>query len=158
MAIEYSDQDIQALVEERKPLPTDVRKRIELRAKRGHRERELDVKGANGNVFRVIVRQSMSNAIDFSIILAYCPKETNRIFRLRRYNGSSHEHTNKIERTRFSGFHVHMATQRYQELGGDEDSYAERTVRFSDLNGALQSMLDDCAFEVPDDPQLYLKV
>jgi len=158
MSVEYSDDDIQSLVEERKPLPTDFQKRIELRAKRGHRERELDVRGAGGNDFRLILRQSMPNPIDFSIILAYCPKGTNRVFRLRRYNGSSHEHTNRIEGTRFRGFHIHMATERYQELGGDEDSYAEHTDRFSDFQRALQCVLDDCAFETPDHPQLYIKV
>ncbi len=158
MAIEYTDDEIEVLVKERKPLPADYRQRIELRPKRGHREREIDVRGIDGSDFRLILRQSECNPLDFSIILAYCPKDSNRVFRLRRYNGDSHEHTNKIERTRLHGFHVHRATARYQELGGDEDSYAECTDRFSDFHGALQCMLDDCAFEAPEDPQLYMQV
>ena len=156
MAVEYSDEEIEGLVKERKPLPPDYRKRIELRPKRGHKERELDVVGANGNEFRLILRQSASNPIDFSIILAYCPKNTNQVFRLRRCNGRSHEHTNRLEGNRFCDFHIHMATERYQEYGCDEDSHAETTDRFSDFHGALQCMLDDCGFESPDDGQMYI--
>ena len=65
---------------------------------------------------------------------------------LQRYNGRSHEHTNLIERDRFSGFHVHTATERDQQLGADEDAYAEPTDRYADLHGALQCMFEDCGF------------
>jgi len=145
VAIEYSEEQIEALVKERKALPADYQQKIELRSKRGHKERELDVKGSGGSNFRLILRQSEHNANDFSIILVYCPKGSNRAFRLRRYNGNSHEHTNRIEGTRFRGFHIHTATERYQELGSDEDSYAERTERFADFHSALRCMLSGCA-------------
>jgi len=55
--------------------------------------------------------------LDFSIILAYCPEASNQLFRLRRYNGKSHEHTNTIEADKFYNYHIHTATERYQELG-----------------------------------------
>ncbi len=156
MAARYSDQEIEELVRERKPLPRDYPSCIRFRPKLGHKEYDLTVKGDAGNEFRLIVRQSNSNFLDFSIILAYCPADTNQLFRLRRYNGKSHEHTNRIEKESFYDFHIHMATERYQELGMREDSYAEATDRFASLDTALQCMLDDCSFDIPEDPQTAL--
>lgn len=98
----------------------------------------------------------MFNALDFSIILAFCPPETNQIFRLRRYNVKSHEHTNTIESVSFYDFHVHTATERYQELGTREDADAEPSKRFSDFHSAVNCMLSNCALELPDDPQQKL--
>jgi hypothetical protein len=153
MAARYSDQDIAQLIEELKPFPEDYRSRMQLRPKRGHKEQELDVQGANGSEFRLILRQSNFNPLDFSIILAYRPPNINILFRLGRYDGRSHEHTNRIEGNKFYDFHIHMATQRYQELGTREDGYAEPTDRFSDFASALQCMLNDCGFDIPEDPQ-----
>jgi hypothetical protein len=153
MAAKYSDADIKALIEEKKPLPKDFSSKIRLREKRGHKELGLDVQGANGNQFRIVLRQSNYNALDFSIILAFCPTGSNQVFRLRRYNGKSHEHTNTLESDKFYDYHIHTATERYQELGMREDSYAEPSNRFSDVNTAINCMVNDCGFEVPRDPQ-----
>jgi hypothetical protein len=156
MAAKYTDAEIKSLIKEKKPLSRDFRSSIRLRDKRGHKEQELDVQGVNGNKFRLILRQSNFNALDFSIILAYCPEGSNQLFRLRRYNGKSHEHTNTIESDKFYNHHIHTATERYQELGTREDGYAEPSDRFSDLNAAVNCMIGDCGFEVPQDPQLKL--
>lgn len=156
MAARYSDADIARLLEERKPIVEGFHLNIRLREKRGHKEQELDVQGVDGNQFRLILRQSNFNALDFSIILAHCPADTNQIFRLRRYNGKSHEHTNTIESEFFYDFHIHTATERYQELGAREDAYAEPSKRFSELRSAVDCMLSDCALELPEDPQQNL--
>lgn len=156
MAAKYSDADIKALIEERKPLSKGFRSEIRLREKRGHKEQELEVQGASGHQFRIVLRQSNYNTLDFSIILTFCPIGSNQVFRLRRYNGKSHEHTNALELNKFYGYHIHTASERYQELGMREDSYAEPSDRFSDLNTAVNCMLDDCGFEMPRDPQLKL--
>jgi hypothetical protein len=153
MAAKYSDKDIISLIKESKKLTEDYQRRLVLRDKHGHKERELDVEGANGNQFRLILRQSNFNPLDFSIILAFLPKETNQLFRLRRYNGKSHEHTNQIEKDTFYDFHIHMATERYQDLGAKEDAFAEPTDRFSSVHNALNCMLEDCEFNIPKDPQ-----
>ena len=153
MAARYSDLDIARLIEERKPLPEDYQSRIQLRPKRGHKEQELDGRGSSGSEFRLILRQSNFNPIDFSVILVYHPSNSTILFRLRRYDGKSHEHTNCIEGNKFYDFHIHMAAQRYQELGMREDAYAEPTDRFSDFASALQCMLNDCDFDIPEDPQ-----
>jgi hypothetical protein len=156
MAAQLTDAEIAALLAERKPLARDFWSRLQPKEKRGHKERELDVAGESGTEFRLIVRQSVVNPLDFSVILAHRPAGTNQLFRLRRYNGRSHEHTNPIERQTFYDFHVHTATERYQELGLREDTYAEPADRFSDLEEALRCMLKECGFDGPEDPQASL--
>lgn len=103
------------------------------------------------NEFHVILRKSKFNSLDFSAILGVRAPHSNRVFRLRRYNGKSHEHTNKIEGETFYDFHIHMATERYQRLGDREpreDAYAEITGRYGDLTGALDCLLADASFEL----------
>ena len=156
MSAKFSDAEIAWMVAERKPLPDNYRSRVQLRDKRGHKERELDLTGADGTEYRLILRQSDFNALDFSIILALNPTHSNQLFRLRRYNGKSHEHTNQIEGNAFYDFHVHYATERYQESGGREDGYAEPTDRFADFHAALRCMLRDCGFVAPDVGQMSL--
>ncbi|MFC1857737.1 DUF6978 family protein [Thermodesulfobacteriota bacterium] len=151
-----TDQEIEHLIKEKKPLPEDYLAKIQARPKRGHKERELDVKGDGGNDFRIIVRQSIINPLDFSIILVYRPPMSNILFRMRRYNGKSHEHTNPIERETFYDFHIHKATERYQQLGAREDTYAEPTKRFSDIYGATSCLIDNCGFEIPSGAQMLL--
>lgn len=156
MDVVLSDEEIERLLKEKKPLPEDYRQKIKVRPKRGHKERDLDVKGTDGSDFRIILRQSFFNALDFSIILGYRPARSNRTFRLRRYNGKSHEHTNTMEGNTLYDFHIHQATERYQMIGAREDTFAEPTDRFSDFKEAISCMLKDCGFEVPVDPQRKL--
>jgi len=52
---------------------------------------------------------------------------------------------------------MELATKRYQlESGLREDAFAEPTDRYSDLHGAINCMLQDCGFEVPEEPQRKL--
>jgi len=151
-----TDQEISAFLSEKKVLPVDYRLSIQVKPKRGHKEREMDFKGESGSEFRIILRQSISNPLDFSIILAYRPPNSNILFRLRRYNGKSHEHTNIIEGTSFYDYHIHQATERYQQMGAREDSYAENTDRFSDFQRAVSCLIEDCGFEIPPGTQKSL--
>ena len=156
MAVIYSEQEIKLLVRERKPLPSDWRIRSRLQPKRGHNERYLELTGDTGSEFRLILRQSTVNQFDFSIILAVRVPQSNQLFRLRRCNGRSHEHTNHIEGVTFYNFHIHFAMERYQALGAREDAYAEPTDRYGDFHGALQCLIADANFEVPPEPQGHL--
>lgn len=113
MTVVLSDRQIADLLAEVKQLPDDYRSRVVPRQKRGHSERELDVEGSDGSQFRLILRQSSFNPLDFSVILAWLPPQANSVFRLCRYNGRSHEHTNTLENAKFYDFHIHRATQRY---------------------------------------------
>jgi hypothetical protein len=153
MAAIFSDQDISRLIQEKKTLPDEYRTKIQTRPKMGHKERELDIKGADGGDYRLILRQSIFNPLDFSIILAYRPQKSNQLFRLQRYNGKNHEHTNPIEGETFYDFHIHQATERYQEIGASEDTYAKPTDRFADFQQGITCMLKDCGFEMPLDSQ-----
>ena len=155
MAVTYTDDEIASLVEERKPLPTNWITQFQRHAKRGHDEREIVVSGEEGDEFHVILRKSQLNPLDFSIILGVRIPQSNRIFRLRRYNGKSHEHTNTIEKRAgedgqtFYDFHIHYATERYQTIGNREpreDSYAEVTDRYGDPVQALNCLLEDANF------------
>lgn len=148
MAVQLTDTEIGDLIHEAKILPEDFRVRIKPRTKRGHKEFEYEVDGQDGHAFLLKFRQNEMNTLDFSVILLYVPKGSNQLFRLRRYNGKSHEHTNKIEGDTFFGFHIHTATERYQQQGLDEDAYAERTDRYADFPSATDCMLKDCGFAI----------
>lgn len=144
-----TDEEIAKLISEPKPLPENYRSSMRLRPKKGHSERDLDVRGINGSEFRIIQRQSGFNLLDFSVILAYRPRESNQLFKLRRYNGRSHEHTNDIENETFYDFHIHQATEGYQELGAKEESFAQRSDKYHSLPEAVEYMFEECSFVVP---------
>lgn len=156
MADFLSDAEVDALLNEEKHLPTDYSHRFMLKPKRGHSEFELELGSADGSVFRVVARRSNFNALDFSVILAYRAPSSTQVLRLRRYNGKSHEHTNPIERQTFYDFHIHTATERYQLSGNREDTFAEATDRYANVDQALECLFKDCGFVVPDEPQASL--
>lgn len=156
MSTLLTDAEIAALINETKPLEPGYPSRLQLKSKQGHKERELDIKGENGSEFRLILRQSLFNVFDFSAILAYSVKSSSQVFRLRRYNGKSHEHTNQIERNRFYDFHIHFASERYQHLGLREDAYAEVTNRYGDFQSALDCLFQDCGIGFPPNEQTLL--
>lgn len=145
----FTDAQIAALINERKFLSKSLDEMVRLKQKPGHREFELDIVGGQGSEFRLILRQSVVNPLDFSIILAHRILKSNQLFRLRRYNSKSHEHTNHLERNTFYGFHMHLATERYQNTPWREDAYAELTDRYGNFDEALGCMLSDCGFESP---------
>jgi len=156
MTIRYTDAEIEEMIREPKTLPHDFSTLPKLNPKRGHKEKQYDVNGAHGNNYRIILRQSDTNLIDFSVILDLIPPDSNHLFTLRRYNGKSHEHTNSIEHETFYDFHIHMATERYQDLGSDEETYAEATDRYNEIHAALSCMIEDCTFVLPDEYQQRL--
>ncbi|MEK6674045.1 MAG: hypothetical protein AABZ47_00150 [Planctomycetota bacterium] len=156
MATFLTDSEIAGFIAEPKQLPPDWRNRVKLKPKHGHYERELDITGENGSKFRVVMRQTIANSLDFSVILGLLVPKTNQVFRLMRFNGKSHEHTNKIEGTRFYDFHIHRATERYQKDGYDEESYAEVTDRYSSFEEALETLILEGGFVRPLKPQMDL--
>lgn len=153
MAIRYSDQEIQTMVSVVKTLPNPVRDLLQFKLKRGHKQCQMEAVGADGNTYRIVLRQSLLNPLDFSVILALRPKNSNRLFRLRRHNGKSHEHKNAIECDVFYDFHIHESTERYQELGTDEDGYAEPTGAYTDLQSALVFLLKEANIKSPGEAQ-----
>jgi hypothetical protein len=156
LSILFTDAEIEALIQEAKPLDPGYRSKVQLKPKRGHKERELDLIGVNGSEFRLVLRQSLLNVLDFSAILSFIPKSSSQLFRLRRYNGKSHEHTNQIEHQTFYEFHLHFATERYQASGLREDAFAQVTNRYGDFQGALDCLIQDCGLVLPTDEQHLL--
>lgn len=137
MAIVLNEAEIERLLKERKPLPAKYQSQLQLKQKRGHKENDLVVPGVDRSVFRVIVRQSDTNPLDFSAILACVLSRTNKCLLLRRYNGKSHEHTNPLEGQTFYDFHIHQITERYQDSPHKDETFAQPTNRYSDLAEAI---------------------
>jgi len=156
-----TDEEITALISEPKTVPNNWFVRLEAKDKAHfqHKEKEADIKGSNGSLFRIIIRQNKLNVLDFSIIITLREKDSNLEYNLLRFNGkhpSAHtnkwEKENKLQEYRFNpAFHVHRATQRYQESGYRIDGYAEVTARYSDFHTALNQFLLECNIKREDD-------
>jgi len=154
----FTDLEINDLIKETKNIEVnDYNNLLNLtRQKKQHLEKEVVIKKNDGSSFIIIIRKNKLNIIDFSVILGYVPHKSNSVFRLRRYNGKSHGHTNKIEKDSFYGFHIHTATERYQQLGMKEDFFAEPTSKYSDINGAVSNLFNDCIINIPTGGQSLL--
>ena len=148
MDISYTDEQIAELISERKVLPDNWRSQLD-------KDNSLPIIGENGNSFRIITRQNKKYPSDFSVILGVINPKTGVLFRLRRYNSiAKRPHNNKIEKQKIYGYHIHYATERYQRIGYDEDTFAEETDRYHNFEGAIQCLIQDGNFELP--PQLTL--
>ena len=113
MDVKYTDQQIAELITERKILPDDWRTQL-------NRNNSLYIIGENGSRFRLITNQNEKYPSDFSVILGVINPKTGATFRIRRYNGMpKRPHNNKIEKQKIYGYHIHFATERYQERGYD---------------------------------------
>ena len=145
----FSDREIAELIKERKILSNNKPIKFRKTSHRGNDEYRLNVTGEDGNKFQVIVRMSIFNKLNFSVILGVRVPLPKKFFRLKRYNGN-HEHTNTIEDEKINGFHIHTATERYQVNSVREEDYAELTERYTDINGALKCLFADANFEDPD--------
>ena len=158
MTLTYTDEEIVALVEERKRFPQNWDTKVLRHNKLGRREGSIECTGDKGNKFRLIFRHSNSNLLDFSVILAVQVPMSNHWFRLRRCNGKSHEHTNHIEGITFYDFHIHQATEKYQEIGSREDAYAVAIDKYDDFDGAVDYMIQESNFDAPPKEQLRLSL
>ena len=142
-----SDIEIKNLIEDVKPMSVKSIRNInpKLKEKRMHKEAELNIVSETERNFKLIIRVNTIDMFDFSIILMYTD-EQGKSYILRRYNGK-HPHKNKLEGTTLWDFHIHYATERYQQQGYRIESYAETTDSYSNWTEALNKMLDDCNFK-----------
>lgn len=153
----YTDEEIALLITELKPLPVDWRTLSLVTATETVITQTVDCIGEKGTAFRLVLRQNKINKLNFCLTLGFFPPTLRELFRLRRYDGKYHQHSNKIENEKFYDFHIHMATKRYQEMiSKDEDSFAVRTDKYNNYEGALKCLLLDCNFQIPNNPQLSL--
>jgi hypothetical protein len=142
-----SEDHIRAPIEERKAIPPQLSPLGALTRRSHHKRKDFTIPAPSGNM--VFVRISVVNMLDFPVILGYRLPHLHSVFRLRRYNGKSHHHTNVLERETFYDFHIHTATERYQRSGFSEDHFATKTNRYRDLQGAIDLLLDECGFRSP---------
>lgn len=152
-----NDQDIEKLVKEEKHASVTLDDFFsQMKEKKSHRETDITILRADGSYFKVILRQNSLNPLDFSAILGIVAKGSNQLIKLRRYNGKSHEHRNKLEAEQFYGFHIHYATERYQNIGFKEELYAVPTERYANLRDALKCLAQDCNITFPGSNQIEL--
>ena len=152
-----SDARITAMIAEPKRLPPDWQQQLAtLHDRPDSNESAVDVRGAAGARFRIIIRQHRQYRNNFSVILLV---ETTHQpeFRLLRYDGGNHRHRNKIE-----GYwlerrpHIHRATARYQRATARHpteryyhDGFAFEVQRYQDLAGAWNCFFEDVRLELP---------
>ncbi len=146
--VTYTDEEIDDLIHTPKAPVGDRTDLPRLRDTGMHARATALSCGDDGNEFRVVLRRSRANALDFSVILAVRVPRSNRWFRLRRYNGRSHIHRNRIEGTTVTGFHIHTATERYQRSGRREDAYAESATTYGDYEGALRCLIAEAKLAI----------
>ena len=87
--------------------------------------------GGNGNQFCFGVRFPEPGKLDFSVRLLVMLPNSNERFMLRRYNRGARNHRNHIERNSVGIFHIHYATERYQQKGYNEEQFAKKTSRYT---------------------------
>ena len=110
-----------------------------------HAERNLDVISQDGKqAFLLIERQSLLDADNFSCGLQWMPSK-GVLITLTRYNGSSHSHSNPLEREGFEyRCHIHRATERYIQANRKIEHFALPTDRYRTLEGAKACLMLDC--------------
>ena len=145
-----NDIEIKRLIDEIKILPPDFFRKVKPVIKshnfKQHSEYNYDVLGENGTNYVLIYRQCLNDVLDFSVGLGYRKPDLSRPFLLKRYNGF-HEHTNTLENETFEKFHIHTATERYQQSGFKEEHFAEESSLYSNARDALTCLLRDCHFQ-----------
>lgn len=151
--VTYTDEEIDGLIRTPKTPVGNLTDLPPLRDRGMHARATALFRGDDGNSFKVVLRRSRANALDFSVILAIRVPGSNRWFRLRRYNGRSHVHRNRIEGTTLNGFHIHTATERYQRSGRREDAYAESTTEYGDYEGAVRLLIEDAKLAIAQRPK-----
>ena len=152
---ELTDDDIKDLLEERKSLPQDYVKHMRpvKKASRQYSQSELPVTGEMGSEFKLVIRKNLIDPLDFSVILVYLPREEGKGFILRRYNGK-HIHKNHLEGNELHDFHVHMATERYQQAGLKAEGYAEVSDGYASVQQATECLFRDANFQRGPDRRL----
>ena len=154
-----TDEEIEALISEPKVMPQPASTVItKMKTKSNHKGVEKNScefpRDNNQDKWLIYVRQNLVNSLDFSCGLALIPESRQKPFMLLRYNGNSHEHSNKLEKgSPFKDFHIHRATEKYQQSSFSDDHYAEPTTRFAQFPDAYRCLIEDCNITDNEDQQ-----
>jgi len=109
-----------------------------------HDRQDYVVQSVDGSEnFKVFARQNKTVNDDFSCGLMWVSPGGESMI-LTRYNGSSHEHPNKIEKNKISyDCHIHLATERYIKANMRPESFATKTDAYKTCEGALHSLVTE---------------
>lgn len=138
-----TDAEVMTFIGDKKVIPKDFNPKF--KEGEGKVSFEHEVIAESGNTYKIIIRRSKINPMDFSVIFGI--HLGGNLFRIKRYNGNSHIHINRLEKMQIAGFYIHTATQRYQECGFREEGYAEATTKYHDWISAMNLMLKENNFE-----------
>jgi len=156
----FTDAEIDALVREPKFSGHSVDSILRsMSAKTGkeklHMQTSITFARSNGtDKWLIYLRSSTKKPLDFSCGIEFISARMQAKLTIRRYNGKSHEHTNKLENMDpFYDFHIHQATERYQRSHHDDDTFAMPTNLYVDFPGAFKTLLSECHVVVTADKQ-----
>lgn len=100
----------------------------------------------SGHKFELYKRQNLRDGMedDFSCGISWIAPNGETLT-LKRYNGSSHSHMNRLEKVRL-GYtcHIHIATEKYIKSNRKAEGFAEATNRYNSIEGALHCLVIDC--------------
>ncbi|MBN2238416.1 MAG: hypothetical protein JW712_01475 [Dehalococcoidales bacterium] len=160
-----TDEEIQQLLAEPKPLESKWESRLKLKQKtqEAFSQRDVSIQLSNGHVFTLVLRSNHLSPSDFSVILVFKDTDGSEYI-LRRHNGAHpSRHTNEYEK-RYGLLnshlpichHRHLATERYQREGLKIDGYAEKADDYNDIQSAQQAMINEAGFVIPLDEGMQL--
>jgi len=137
----FTDEQIEALLRApKRVLNPGARWKLQ----RGANQKNFELESDDGKQFTLYLRQNIRVASNFSCGLLL--RHPQGPVTLTRYNGSDHDHDNPLDiDTRvLAACHIHVATERYMRMGRKPEHFAESTDRYTDLQGALRSLVEDC--------------
>ena len=102
-----------------------------------HRQRSIEVQGEGDALFKIYQRKSLQDPNDFSCGIRYYRVGATPLT-LARYNGPSHVHGDIHYRT-----HIHRATADAISAGRRPESKADKTDRYTTLEGATACLLEE---------------
>ena len=143
MAFEsLTDERIEQLLRMQKRITNPAARNV---ADANHEKRDYVVESMDGTErFRLFVRQNKTVSDDFSCGLQWLPAGGESLI-LARYNGSSHDHPNRLEGSRVDYVcHIHQATERYLQASLKPEGFALATDTYKTCDGALHRLVNDC--------------
>lgn len=101
---------------------------------------------SSGHNFELYKRQNLRDGMedDFSCGISWIAPNGETLT-LKRYNGSSHNHPNHLEKEKLGHTcHIHIATEKYIQANRKAEGYAEATEKYNTVEGALHCLVNDC--------------
>lgn len=133
------------------------------KSKAGHEQVNYKVEATDGSgySFEVYKRQNKREGMedDFSCGISWISPDGETLT-LKRYNGSSHNHSNHLENEKL-GYHchIHTATEKYIKANRKPEGFAIAATKYYTLNGAFHCLVTDCNISgiqtTADAPKLF---